>query len=64
MGIKDKTGDSAFDAGMLEGALALGDRGTTAAGTGFSPDWLPAFKKDIHGVFLVTGDSDGTSKRS
>ena len=35
-------------------------KGTTAANGKFEPDWLPAFKKDIHGLILVTGDSHET----
>ena len=60
MGIKDEIGDSAFDAGMLAGAEALGDKGTTSASGEFNPDWVPAFKHDIHGVILITGDSHKT----
>lgn len=60
MGIKDEIGDSAFDAGMLAGAEALGDKGTTSASGEFNPNWVPAFKHDIHGVILITGDSHKT----
>lgn len=60
MGIKDEIGDSAFDAGMLAGAEALGDKGTKSPSGEFSPDWVPAFKHDIHGVILITGDSHKT----
>lgn len=55
MGIHDEIGDSAFDQGMLLGAKALGDKGTQSP-TGFIPDWDPAFKEEIHGLILVTGE--------
>ena len=45
---------------MLAGAQALGDKGTTSASGAFDPDWLPAFKKEIHGLILVTGDCHQT----
>ena len=63
MGIKDEIGDSAFDAGMLAGAAALGDKGTTSASGEFIPNWVPAFKHDIHGVILITGDRHETVDR-
>ena len=63
MGIKDEIGDSAFDAGMLAGAAALGDKGTTSASGEFIPNWVPAFRHDIHGVILITGDSHVTVDR-
>jgi len=50
MGISDDIGDPAFDAGMLAGAQALGDPGTTASGK-FTPDWVPAFKQDVRDLF-------------
>ena len=61
MGITDLLGDAAFDdpTGMLGRAKNLGDPGTTT-GTTFTPDWLPAFKKDIHGMILVSGDCHHT----
>ncbi|KAK4695719.1 hypothetical protein P7C71_g2086, partial [Lecanoromycetidae sp. Uapishka_2] len=48
MGINDEINDSAFDGGMLKDAQNLGDQGTTSSSGTFSPDWDPAFKKDIH----------------
>ena len=60
MGINDKIGDDAFDAGMLAGAAALGDPGTNSPSGTFSPNWIPAFKHDIHGVILIAGDSHKT----
>ena len=44
---------------MLGRAKNLGDPGTTTGGT-FTPDWLPEFKKDIHGVILFSGESHET----
>ena len=49
MGISDEIGDATFDAGMLAGAQALGDPGTTASGK-FTPDWVPAFKQDVRDI--------------
>lgn len=49
LGINDEIGDSAFDEGMLKDAQNLGDQGTTPPSGTFSPDWDPAFKKEIHG---------------
>lgn len=46
---------------MLANAQSLGDKGATSASGTFDPDWLPAFKKDIHGLLLVTGDSHETA---
>ena len=59
IGITDEIGDSAFDNGMLADAKNLGDKGTTSANK-FTPDWVPAFKGDIHGMILVSGDSHAT----
>lgn len=60
MGIKDEIGDSAFDAGMLANAKNLGDQGTTSSSGTFTPDWIPTFKHDIHGVILISGDCHAT----
>ena len=38
-------------------AKDLGDPGKQSSDGSFSPDWVPAFKQDIHGLILVTGDS-------
>ena len=46
---------------MLAGAKDLGDPGTTS-GNKFTPNWNPAFKQDIHGVFLVTAESRDTAQ--
>ena len=45
---------------MLADAKNLGDPGTTSSSNTFNPNWDPEFKKDIHGVILVTGDSHVT----
>lgn len=44
---------------MLGRAEFLGDPGTTN-GSSFTPNWLPEFKEDIHGVVLVSGESHAT----
>jgi len=36
---------------------------TGTSASGFEPDWIPAFKKEIHGVVLVTGDCQGSVHR-
>lgn len=41
---------------MLADAKDLGDQGSTSSGA-FTPDWIPAFKQDIHGMLLISGDS-------
>ncbi|CAL1715804.1 unnamed protein product [Somion occarium] len=56
IGVNDPIGDPAFQAGQLADAQNLGDKGTTTNGT-FTPDWLPAFKNQVHGVFVIAGDS-------
>ncbi|KAL9100162.1 MAG: hypothetical protein Q9163_004427 [Psora crenata] len=55
MEITDDIGDTAFNAGMLADAQRLGDPGSTSSGS-FNPDWIPAFKNDVHGVVIVSGD--------
>lgn len=61
MGFRDEIGDSVFNAGMLADAENLGDKGTKSSGA-FDPEWVPEFKKEIHGVILVTGDNRTTVK--
>ena len=46
-------GDDAFLRGQLADARSLGDAGA-ARGDGWSPDWDPEFKANIHGLFLIT----------
>ncbi|KAI0759576.1 peroxidase TAP [Trametes elegans] len=59
LGISDDLGDSAFTGGQLKDASDLGDSGSTVNGT-FVPNWLPAFKGTIHGLILISGDSELT----
>ena len=49
--------DSAFLGGMLADAPNLGD---PSSGTDGTPDWIPAFKHGVDGMFLVTGESQQT----
>ena len=60
MGITDDIGDSLFKAGQLASAKNLNDRGTEKGDGKFDPSWEPAFKKVLHGVILITGDSHQT----
>lgn len=59
LGMPDDIGDAVFTAGMLADAQNLGDTGSTSA-SGFNPDWIPEFKKQMDGVFLVAGDGHHT----
>ena len=64
MGINDKIGDSAFEGGMLQDSgKNLGDPGTTSSSNEFTPDWVPAFKKNIDGMILVSGSHHETVAR-
>lgn len=45
---------------MLKDAEFFKDPGTKLPSGEFSPDWLPAFKQDIHGMFLVSGNRHKT----
>lgn len=49
--------DPAFLGGMLADAPNLGDPST---GTDDTPDWVPAFKHGVDGMFLATGESHQT----
>lgn len=60
LGITDDIGDNSFKAGQLASAEALHDRGTKTSNGKFDPTWEPAFKKGLHGVILITGDSQQT----
>ncbi|KAF8485531.1 Dyp-type peroxidase [Gautieria morchelliformis] len=51
LGLKDNLGDPAFTDGQFQRAHQLGDN---------VPDWLPAFKGDVHGVILISGDSEAS----
>ena len=44
---------------MFARAKDLGDPGTTAGGN-FTPDWIPAFKENIHGMIIVSGECHQT----
>ncbi|TCD63943.1 hypothetical protein EIP91_004753 [Steccherinum ochraceum] len=59
LGITDDIGDPAFKSGQLSVAQDLGDKGFNVNGT-FTPDWIPAFKEAIHGIIIVSGDSQAT----
>ena len=41
---------------MLADAQDLGDKGSTVSNN-FVPDWVPAFKQEIDGLILVSGES-------
>ncbi|KAI0706756.1 hypothetical protein C8T65DRAFT_651892 [Cerioporus squamosus] len=60
LGITDDLGDAAFTKGQFADAATLGDPGSTDAKNNFIPNWIPAFKNPIHGVVLVSGDSELT----
>jgi len=60
LGIDDKKlADPAFLAGQRADAEGLHDKGT-GTGPSFVPDWEQPFKEEIHGVFLLAGDSPPT----
>lgn len=57
LGIDDrKLADPAFLAGQRADAEGLHDKGT-GTGPSYVPDWEQPFKDEIHGVFLLAGDS-------
>lgn len=62
LGITDDIGDASFKAGQLASAENLNDRGTKTSNGQFDPAWEPAFKKVLHGVILITGDSQQTTQ--
>jgi len=45
-----------FLQGQLADSQSLGDPGTGSGNT-FQPNWLPEFKKQLHGIFVFTGDN-------
>lgn len=45
---------------MLKDSGSLGDRGTTSPSGSFNPDWVPAFKQDIHGLISIAADRHET----
>ncbi|RDX44006.1 Dyp-type peroxidase [Lentinus brumalis] len=60
LGITDDLGDAAFAKGQFADSATLADPGSTDANGNFVPNWIPAFKNPIHGVVLVSGDSELT----
>ncbi|KAM5544620.1 hypothetical protein V8D89_001518 [Ganoderma adspersum] len=59
LGIKDNLGDTAFATGQQLDSKNLGDAGTTVNGK-FVPNWIHAFKNQIHGVVIISGDCERT----
>jgi Dyp-type peroxidase family len=57
LGVTDDLKDNVFKVGQIKDAKNIGDPGY---GEPFDPDWSPTFKQEIHGVFLVAGDSQDT----
>ncbi|MCJ1385563.1 hypothetical protein MMC17_008686 [Xylographa soralifera] len=57
----EKIGDTAFENGMLANATTLGDPGSMSPS---GPDWIPAFKQHIHGMFLISGESHKTVNKT
>lgn len=53
-------GDAAFTGGQLADASDLGDAGANDANKKFVPNWINAFKNQIHGVVIISGDCDLT----
>jgi len=51
-----KLNDAPFVAGQRADAEGLLDQGTKA-GDVFTPDWEEPFKQEIHGVFVIAGES-------
>ena len=62
MGIRDYIGDLAFFVGQKKDAIHLGDAGVPGLDGEFVPNWIDEFKKQIHGVILIAGESDATVK--
>lgn len=55
MGITDDIKDPVFKAGQLADAKDLGDKGFII-GDAYTPDWIPPFQQQVHGVLIVAGD--------
>ena len=53
-------GDDAFVNGQKKDARHLGDAGVPGVDGEFVPNWINAFKGQIHGVILIAGDCDLT----
>ena len=49
-------GDTAFTDGQLKDAQNLGDAGVPGVDGEFMPNWINAFKNQLHGVILISGD--------
>ncbi|PVH95313.1 Dyp-type peroxidase [Periconia macrospinosa] len=63
LGVTDDLLDPLFKAGQKDDAFALNDKGVGATKEEFKPDWDEAFlqeNQEIHGVFLIAGDSFDT----
>ncbi len=58
MGINDDLGDTAFNKGQLADSQSLGDPRTPGRDNTFTPDWIKEFKNPVHGVIIISGDSD------
>ena len=56
MGITDDIGDPVYKAGQVADAENLADPGSKVSGK-FVPNWVPAFKNPVHGVLIISGDS-------
>jgi hypothetical protein len=59
----DLTRDANFAAGQKKDAESLGDKGT-GTGPTYVPDWEKPFLQDIHGLILVSGDSQESVKKA
>ncbi|KAM5542891.1 hypothetical protein V8D89_003275 [Ganoderma adspersum] len=60
LGIKDNLGDTAFASGQKDDAMNLGDAGAPGPDGKFVPNWINAFKSQIHGVVIISGDGEQT----
>jgi len=55
-----KLNDASFTLGQRQDAKNIFDHGVDGPDGKFVPDWEDAFKQDIHGAFIIAGDSHGT----
>ncbi|KAH9933659.1 Dyp-type peroxidase [Epithele typhae] len=60
LGITDNIGDTAFVGGQLNDAQNLADSGVVGSDGKFIPNWIPAFKQQLDGVVIISGDSELT----
>jgi hypothetical protein len=58
--VNDESGDSHFNSGQFADAELLGDPGMKDKDGKFIPNWEPAFKNHLDGVFIVTAESHAT----